>query len=160
MEAKREIGNRQIADLLFGPLLSVLCTESCVYRRVGADKPLLRCSYLIGYPRGPLFPCSCLWLQRLLEILYTRQHLFRNYNCSDWLRSGRSLIRWHKSTLGRLCRSPYQHNPNLQHLLYLRSVTQVGLMQILQMVQLYSANNISKFGPNLTTEFKCTLPVK
>jgi hypothetical protein len=43
------------------------------------------------------------------------------------------------------------NNPNLQHLLYLRSVTQVGLMQILQMVQLYSANNLSQLGPGLTT---------
>jgi hypothetical protein len=92
------------------------------------------------------------------HLLYIR--LFRNYNCGGWLRSGRSLIRWYKSTLGRLCRSPHQNNPNLQHYLYLRSATQVGLLQILQMVQLYSVNNISKFGPDLTTGFKCTLLVK
>jgi hypothetical protein len=58
------------------------------------------------------------------------------------------------------CRSPHEHNPNLQRLLYLPSATQVGLLQILLAVQLDGAKNISKFGANPLTRSKSSLPMK
>jgi hypothetical protein len=43
---------------------------------------------------------------------------------------------------------------------YLRSATQVGLLQIQQGVQLNSAKNTSKSGANPLTGFKSSLPLK